>query len=605
MADARQLLADALAQLDAPSSLEHHAVIKALEPAGAAAKEAGETVDALRFEFIAVYLALYDEPNVWGTNYGPEMSSIDKDGNRFDTPPLESITPQCIAYWTARMNAAKHPALRARYGDMVWDLSQKATGNRPPIAAAQIAIDGYAEALTTFPEMSSNNWGDIQKRIVDLALSINDEERLRKAVAANVAYANAKVDKDESEFRQRSLFGILRSIPPRRRPQGEFAKVLEDFRTRLNELDAGQADKFTIGDVALPLAQYYWSSQQPDEAKTVIRIWGTAVERLANETTMPMLSSAWLTELHQVYQRYEMHEEARDLIAKIEAASAGIEKELVRVSHSATIPKDKWDKVVNDLTSGTKDEVLRKLALNFLPRVGEAEQLVTEISSKTIYMNLTQQIIAEDGRVTATIGPVEQDLDGHIVQQLGRTMQFYGQLYRPTWDEAVARLSLTADDIVEWLAKSPLFEEERLKLLTPAIAAYLIGDWSTAIHVAIPQIENALRQVLVKCGQPLIRPHRNGTFLLKNLDEVLRDPVTVRALPEDVRVYLRTLLCDQRGLNVRNNVCHGLWSSEQFNWFVADRVIHAVLLIGLLRANTFASHDAASSTESSAQPSSI
>lgn len=241
--------------------------------------------------------------------------------------------------------------------------------------------------------------------------------------------------------------------------------------------------------------------------------------------------------------------------------------------------------------------MLRKLAVNFLPRVGEAEKLVTEISSKTIYMNLIQQIIAEDGRVTATIGPVEQDLDGHIVQQLGHTMQFYGQLYRPTWDEAVARLSLTADDIVEWLAECPLFEEDRLKLLTPAIAAYLTGDWSTAIHVAIPQIEYALRQVLVKCGQPLMRPHRNGTFMLKNLDEVLRDPVTVRALPEDVRVYLRTLLCDQRGLNVRNNVCHGLWNSEHFNWFVADRVIHAVLVIGLLRVNTSASHDASSSRE--------
>lgn len=598
MADARQLFADALAHLDAPSSLEHYDVSKALEPAGAAAKESGETIDELRFEFIAVYLALYDEPNVWGTYYGPEMSSIDKDGNRFDTPPLESITPECTAYWSARMNAAKHPALRARYADMVWDLSHKATGNRPPIEAARIAIDGFAEALTTYPEMSSHSWGDIQKRIIDLALSINDENRLGKAVAANVAYANAEVEKDESEFRHRSLFAILRSIPPKRRPQAEFQAVLKDFRTRLNELDAARADKFTIGDIALPLADYYWSSQQQDEAKAVIRIWGAAVERLATEATMSMLSSAWLSELHQVYQRYEMHEEARDLVAKIEAASAGIEKELVRVSHSTTIPQEEWDKVVNDLTSGTKDEVLRKLAVNFLPRVGDTEKLVKEISTATtIYMNLTQQIVAEDGRVTATIGPVEQDLDGHIVQQLGHTMQFYGQLYRPTWDEAVTRLNLTADDIVEWLADCPLFDEDRLKLLKPAIAAYLTGDWSTAIHVVIPQIENALRQVLVKCGRPLIRPHRNGTFMLKNLDEVLRDPATVRALPEDVRVYLRTLLCDQRGLNVRNNVCHGLWNSEHFNWFVADRVIHAVLVIGLLRVNPSANHDASSSRE--------
>ena len=35
------------------------------------------------------------------------------------------------------MNTARHPALRARYADMVWDLSQKATGTKPPIDAAR------------------------------------------------------------------------------------------------------------------------------------------------------------------------------------------------------------------------------------------------------------------------------------------------------------------------------------------------------------------------------------------------------------------------------------------------------------------------------------
>lgn len=90
MADARQLLAEALAKLDAMSTLEHFEVDKALEPAGKAAKKSGEKVDELRFEYVAVYLALYDEPNVWGTVYGPEMSSIDPAGNRFVTSPMSN-----------------------------------------------------------------------------------------------------------------------------------------------------------------------------------------------------------------------------------------------------------------------------------------------------------------------------------------------------------------------------------------------------------------------------------------------------------------------------------------------------------------------------------
>ena len=47
--------------------LQHYDVHKALEPASKAAKLSDEKIDELRFEFVGVYLSLYDEPNVWGT----------------------------------------------------------------------------------------------------------------------------------------------------------------------------------------------------------------------------------------------------------------------------------------------------------------------------------------------------------------------------------------------------------------------------------------------------------------------------------------------------------------------------------------------------------
>lgn len=53
MADARQLLAEALAMLDAAFTLEQYEVKKALEPAGKAARESREKADELRFEFVA------------------------------------------------------------------------------------------------------------------------------------------------------------------------------------------------------------------------------------------------------------------------------------------------------------------------------------------------------------------------------------------------------------------------------------------------------------------------------------------------------------------------------------------------------------------------
>jgi hypothetical protein len=63
----RQLLIDMLAELDRVVKLDRFEVTAALERVAKAAKVAGETVAELRYELIAAYLVLYDEPCEWDT----------------------------------------------------------------------------------------------------------------------------------------------------------------------------------------------------------------------------------------------------------------------------------------------------------------------------------------------------------------------------------------------------------------------------------------------------------------------------------------------------------------------------------------------------------
>ena len=71
---------------------------------------------------------------------------------------------------------------------------------------------------------------------------------------------------------------------------------------------------------------------------------------------------------------------------------------------------------------------------------------------------------------------------------------------------------------------------------------------------------------------------------VRNLDELLNDEIAVRSLGEDISFYLRSLLTDQRGMNVRNDVAHGLIPPEGFGSRTADRLVHAMLLFGNLRS---------------------
>jgi hypothetical protein len=71
------------------------------------------------------------EPSCWKTHFGPSMVWGDA-----RVPDIAWLDVECFAYWTGRMSKARHPLLRARYADLVWDLSKVACGLKPPIDGA-------------------------------------------------------------------------------------------------------------------------------------------------------------------------------------------------------------------------------------------------------------------------------------------------------------------------------------------------------------------------------------------------------------------------------------------------------------------------------------
>jgi hypothetical protein len=56
-------------------------------------------------------------------------------------------------------------------------------------------------------------------------------------------------------------------------------------------------------------------------------------------------------------------------------------------------------------------------------------------------------------------------------------------------------------------------------------------------------------------------------------------------VPEDIRFHLEVLLQDERGINLRPETMHGLASAELFQMGIANWVVHALLLVGLVRVH--------------------
>lgn len=143
---------------------------------------------------------------------------------------------------------------------------------------------------------------------------------------------------------------------------------------------------------------------------------------------------------------------------------------------------------------------------------------------------------------------------------------------------------LTAGKLLDVIRECEFFKPEREPLLAEGIAAWMDGDAVKAIHVLVPQIEAALRDLLAAMGAPVTEvDHINGGFLMIGFGKIISHPVFVKRVSKDIRFHLRGLYCDVRGINLRNNLAHGLASAELLNAGTANWVFHTVILIGALR----------------------
>ena len=110
-------------------------------------------------------------------------------------------------------------------------------------------------------------------------------------------------------------------------------------------------------------------------------------------------------------------------------------------------------------------------------------------------------------------------------------------------------------------------------------------DYLISCHLLVPQLEAAIRRLFALNGANIMRQKQNpieGSEYM-SLDSLLATEAALSYMGEDITNYLRILLTDQYGWNIRNQLRHGLLDVESFNSGMADRIVHAFMLLGVFQ----------------------
>lgn len=530
---------------------------------------------------LIMYMRHGQKHRLWKTQFLPLVDTTKEDGSCFFYPDITEFDEPAIEYLKNRASEANHPVLRARYADFLWDITYAVTGNHPSIELARQAIDSYIRCGTQYP--SSFHTKKRLSRALELALSIHDVTRSSKVVDTMLGILN-KTGSPGPHIRW--LFDTLtkqKNITLSKEQEGKLIDALEAELARI--CDSENAVGIIAKAPAIRLACYYERVGQPEDVTRVIRTYGNALANFAMKAD-GLVAMDWLQDAYATYVQFGMKNEAESLQIAAKEKGKDAEKHMVHHSFSVEIPAEDVERVIEEMTADDLESTLSRISINFCPSLDELKEQLKDLKKNANLLSMVSQSTLEDQQVTARVGSVDDDPEGWLMLQMGQYMQFMATILGRTIDHAREKYDFSADSMWAFLSQSELFDDSRLPLIKHAINAYLSEDHITAIHVLVPQIEAALRRVLPILGKPTNKHRRSdaGVMVEKTLNDILEnDPAVTEFFGEDFVFYLRMFLCDPRGWNIRNRMCHGLSEADCFNRGISDRLLHILWSLGSVR----------------------
>ncbi|MBI1814045.1 MAG: DUF4209 domain-containing protein [Deltaproteobacteria bacterium] len=500
-----------------------------------------------------------------------------------------------IDYWEQRATQTTHPLMRARYADLVWDFSRMIKDSAPKIEMAHAVIDATIEVASRALHEFESIVIVRLRRALELSLRTNDPTREQRVADAILAYEdNVAIDG------KRGLWGfsfdLLIGEAKGYLGLSQEKKIITDLEARLGRVSrsdqASACDPFAAEAAARRLARYYRAQRQDSDVHRVLNLYASAFLMLAKSAS-PLVASAWIDKVHETLVEFGLKDEANLVAHSLKDLNTRAADHMAAVSTTVNIPKDEVERHLQTLRDATLADGFKLVVAGFLPDPVSAAETVERAAKEAPLMSRIRQVLHDaDGRPTASVGSVEEDLDGRVILYGSLNLQVQAPLLGLSIDTLFSKHLPSAQTIVEYLVGTLLFERSRDGLLESGLTAYLRREFHATACTLIPEIEAAVRRLLVLNGGEIYRRSRTGGLLVRTLEEMLRDGAVAEVLGQRVTWYFRVLLTDARGWNLRNSVCHGLLLPASFGREVADRIFHAILVLSLVRANPACSRDA-------------
>lgn len=578
-------LAEVISVYDvAGKRFEFHDYVDALCTLPESEKEKPES----HYEWTAFNLQPNDSDQIFGGYFGPQVTLSDSNGNPVYVPALSDITPEAVLYWEQRYKASANVLMRMRYAALVWDFKRRITKSNYDSDLYRTYVDSMLEVcnndLTTHPVITTT----VLEKLFSVAKNQPSDLDRTKDALRNF---EARHGIDKSIRCWACQFKLMQNNK-KCFTQDEIDTLVASHEARLQRLltpdSHGKIDVWTLDSQCDLLADYYNHCQQKEDVRRVLKVSEYA-HKQSFDPNNPMQTMGILELLHHKYIHYALQEDANNLLKDIQEAGALTSRTLQQQSFEFTIPQEVFEQADNLFgTKASSDEKRwQNFVSQFIPsRVLEEKSLADAAQNSPLTYMIGTNLMDFKGRPQSFIGSYEKDPEGnlimHITEHLNFGTHFLGIAISKMREVGLMTTDRIMSDIIE---PSPLFEDHSYSTIRQALDFLFDDKPVIACHLMVPQIECAIRNLVEIAGYSVIKqqkPVEKG-FQLITLDDLLRKAPVENAFTPDGAMYLRLVLTDQRSLNIRNDLCHGILPPDNFHSGVAARLLHVLVMIGMVR----------------------
>lgn len=520
----------------------------------------------------------------WGIYFQPLGTSIDAAGVPHHGPDARWMDAEIIEYWKTRAAACPHPALRARYADLAREIGDLWNSDHPqakvdrPRSLSQSAASSYLEAVEAgLAKDAYASWQWIE-RALTIAATVKDAELIDRAKKAAFDFQRARDKAADSGLWWR-LDDIMAGSKGVTWSDQERAEACDLLRRRLalaSDIAGPEFDPHAATGAADRLAR--WVDKV--EGTNALRAAGAAFEAMSAKADA-LVAAAWLEDLSRRYRDAKLDADANRVDSLIRSRSDEAVASMKAASASIEVPDVEMQGWLDQVVQGPLEHGLGRLAVALLNDPGKMEAQVKEMAADApIQATINISISGFQGFTAAVIGSVNDDMPGRVLHQLAQTISMSGPFLHLALERARSAYKLDAEAWMAYFAASPLFPAACRDMLRMGVEAWISGDHAKAVHILVPQVEAALRECLITLGESPMRPAKTGGgFEAIGMGAMLNNQEFKARMPPAIRMHLRALYSDPRGINLRNKLAHGHAGANLLGLAMANWAMHSLVTL--------------------------